>query len=186
MYGLLYRDAPRVKNPEGLVVMRRLLICQNPGGAAAPPASHLVHACYMYFRSYTMKPKSFWIQIWWYQTFLIMQCNNKIGLINISFVASWCCFVSVLAVGCLTLAEPANRAETEQRQDAKTFFDFFKFLLTFSPFLQSPYKFKSIFALWLLDIKNWSENGFLGWICTRILQMCLWIHKYMLWKGKVV
>ena len=47
------RDAPRVKNPGGPVVMRRtaaarrrLLICQNlGGGAVAPPDPRLLHAC---------------------------------------------------------------------------------------------------------------------------------------------
>ena len=45
------RDAPRVKNPGGLVVMRRaaaawrrLLICQNLGGQRPPQPPTLLHA----------------------------------------------------------------------------------------------------------------------------------------------
>ena len=45
---ILYnRDAARVKNPGGPVVMRRLLICQNLGGQRPPPpASHLAACLY--------------------------------------------------------------------------------------------------------------------------------------------
>ena len=47
-----YRDAPRVKNPGGQVVMRRaaaarrrLLICQNLGGQLPPLPLPLLHPC---------------------------------------------------------------------------------------------------------------------------------------------
>ena len=44
------RDAPRVKNPGGPVVMRltaaaRQLICQNLGGPRPPRPPRLLHAC---------------------------------------------------------------------------------------------------------------------------------------------
>ena len=51
---LLIRDATRVKNPGGPVVMRRaaavrrcLLICQNLGGPRPPRPPRLLHACYI-------------------------------------------------------------------------------------------------------------------------------------------
>ena len=56
----------------------------------------------IYIRMSTMKPKLFWIQIWWYQH--SSYCKNKIGPIKKIF----CCILtlqSICPVGCLSFDE---------------------------------------------------------------------------------
>ena len=74
MFILHIRDAPRVKNPGGPVVMRRaaaarrrLLICQNLGGPRPPRPPRLLHACYFVCTSFkkiiTLLLLPFWTSI---------------------------------------------------------------------------------------------------------------------------
>ena len=52
----------------------------------------------MYVRSDTMKPKLFWIQIWWYQTFLLI----RIRLAQLNFLLLHLTLLSLCPVGCLS------------------------------------------------------------------------------------
>ena len=66
-----FRDAPRVKNPGGQVVLGGdnvsplveigLIDPPKSGGAAAPPASHLVACLHSSFRIWAIAPETYYV-----------------------------------------------------------------------------------------------------------------------------